>query len=216
MASIQYKAIAGRRARSCTYHCTRARWSKRSTTGSRASPLTPANLSRQAQPLECCLNERMDPAFSPNPAFWVPATTYQLRSRKQWDGLLCTGALQHRPIARTTLATILPWCGVSYTIPILRSGNQELSALHAACRQSALSSLGFDYVSRHKLQCTSMSLTSVEQLPVIAPETTTAASRTMITRDLIRNHVLRLTYTAHDMVAVRTLPEILRPAVQVG
>ena len=161
--------------------------------------INPANLSRQAQPLESTLNERMDPAFLPKPAFWVPATNVSVTFPQAMGWTLVYRRITAPTNARTTLATILPWCGVSYTIPMLRSGNQELSALHAACLQSALSSFCFDYVSRQKLQGTSMSLTSLEQLPVIAPEDYDRRFGSTTSRDLVRNHVLRLTYTAHDM-----------------
>ena len=49
-----------------------------------------------------------------------------------------------------------------------------------------------DYRARH------LNWYIVEQLPVIAPPTTTAFGPTTA-RDLVRDHVLRLTYTAHDM-----------------
>ena len=45
-----------------------------------------------------------------------------------------------------------------------------------------------------------MSLTSLEQLPVIAPEGYDRRFGDKTARDLVRDHVLRLTYTANDMV----------------
>ena len=39
----------------------------------------------------------------------------------------------------------------------------------------------------------------VEQLPVIAPEDYDRRFGETTARDLVRDHVLRLTYTAHDM-----------------
>ena len=161
--------------------------------------INPANLSRQAQPLESTLKERMDPAFSPKPAFWVPATNVSVTFPQAMGWTIVYRRITAPTNARTTIASILPWCGVSYTIPMLRFGNHEFSALDAACLQSALSSFCFDYVSRQKLQGTSMSLTSLEQLPVIAPDDYARRFGGTTARDLVRNHVLRLTYTAHDM-----------------
>ena len=71
--------------------------------------------------------------------------------------------------------------------------------MDAACLQSALSSFCFDYVSRQKLQGTSMSLTSLEQLPVITPDAYDRRFGDTTATDMVRDHVLRLTYTAHDM-----------------
>ena len=44
-----------------------------------------------------------------------------------------------------------------------------------------------------------MSLTSLEQLPVIAPDDYDRPFGDTTARELVRDHVLRLTYTAHDM-----------------
>ena len=44
-----------------------------------------------------------------------------------------------------------------------------------------------------------MSLTSLEQLPVIAPGDYDRRFGSTTARELVRDHVLRLTYTAHDM-----------------
>ena len=44
-----------------------------------------------------------------------------------------------------------------------------------------------------------MSLTSLEQLPVIAPKTYDRRFGEHTAAVLVRDHVLRLTYTAHDM-----------------
>ena len=44
-----------------------------------------------------------------------------------------------------------------------------------------------------------MSLTSLEQLPVIAPADYDQPFGSTTARELVRDHVLRLTYTAHDL-----------------
>ena len=44
-----------------------------------------------------------------------------------------------------------------------------------------------------------MSLASLEQLPVITPSAYDHCLGSTSARDLVRDHVLRLTYTAHDM-----------------
>ena len=162
--------------------------------------INPENLNRPAQPLESTLKEHMDPNFLPTPAFWVSAAKVSLTFPQSMGWTLVYRRITAPTNARTTLATILPWCGVSYTIPMLRSGNQDFSALDAACLQSALSSFCSDYAARQKLQGTSMSLTSLEQLPVIAPEDYDRRFGDKTARDLVRDHVLRLTYTANDMV----------------
>ena len=161
--------------------------------------INPENLNRQAQPLASTLRECMDPDFLPKPGFWISATNVSATFPQSMGWTLVYRRITAPTNARTTLVTFLPWCGVSYTIPMLQSGSSEFSALEAVCLQSALSSFCLDYVSRQKLQGTSMSLTSLEQLPVIAPADYDRPFGDKTARELVRDHVLRLTYTAHDM-----------------
>ena len=161
--------------------------------------VNPTNLTRQAQSIESTLKERMDPDFLPKPAFWISEISVSATFPQSMGWTLVYRRITAPTNARTTIATILPWCGVSYTIPMLRSDGLEFSASEAVCLQSVLSSFCFDYVSRQKLQGTSMSLTSLEQLPVIAPADYDRSFGATTARDLVRDLVLRLTYTAHDM-----------------
>ena len=57
----------------------------------------------------------------------------------------------------------------------------------------------FDYVTRQKVQSTHIKLYTLEQLPVIAPDDYDRTFGPTTARELVRDHVLRLTYTAHDM-----------------
>ena len=59
--------------------------------------------------------------------------------------------------------------------------------------------VAFDYVARQKAQGTHLNLFILEQLPIIAPEDYDRRFGGTTARDLVRDHVLRLTYTAHDM-----------------
>ena len=54
-------------------------------------------------------------------------------------------------------------------------------------------------MARQKVQSTSLNLYILEQLPVIANEGYNQVFGTMTARELLEDHVLRLTYTAHDM-----------------
>ena len=161
--------------------------------------VNPDNLNRQGQPKESTLEELKDPNFQPKPAFWVPEAKVSVAFPQSMGWTLVYRRITAPTNARTTLTTIIPWCGVSYTIPMLRTSRRTFSATDAACLQSVMSSFCFDYISRQKLQAASMSLTSLEQLPVIAPADYDRAFGPTTARDLVCDHVLRLTYTAHDM-----------------
>ena len=161
--------------------------------------MNPDNLNRQGQPKETTIEELKDPNFLPKPAYWVPEAKVSVAFPQSMGWTLVYRRITAPTNARTTLTTILPWCGVSYTIPMLRTSGQSFSATDAAYLQSVMSSFCFDYVSRQKLQGTSMSLTSLEQLPVIAPADYDRHFGHTTARALVRDHVLRLTYTAHDI-----------------
>ena len=62
-----------------------------------------------------------------------------------------------------------------------------------------LNSFGFDYVTRQKAAGTNLSWYIVEQLPVIAPERYERTFGDTTARELVRDHVLQLTYTARDL-----------------
>ena len=143
--------------------------------------------------------EHADPAFMPSVVYWVPEEEVSQRFPKSLGWTLVYRRITRPTDSRTTIATVIPWNGVSYTLPMLLPGNEGFSASDAACLLSTLTSFSFDYIARQKLQGASMSLTSLEQLPVIAPTDYDRQFGDTTARELVRNHVLRLTYTAHDM-----------------
>ena len=76
-----------------------------------------------------------------------------------------------------------------------RRGLQGIRLLSLAC----LNSFALDFVARQKVQGQHLNWFIVEQLPVIAPEDYGRRFGGTTARELVRDHVLRLTYTAHDM-----------------
>ena len=93
------------------------------------------------------------------------------------------------------IAAVVPWAGYGNTIPLLTSDK----SLSVACLVANLSSLSLDFVARQKAQGTHMNWYIVEQLPVIAPADYDRVFGPTTARALVRDHVLRLTYTAHDI-----------------
>ena len=142
--------------------------------------------------------EHANPAFSPMTQYWVPE---QEVSNNMPDGLGWTIAYRRiaRPTdARTMIAAAVPKIGLSDSIFLLMP-EKNFSAADACLLIANLNSYCFDYVTRHKMPGTNLSWFIVEQLPVIAPAAYDRSFGTTTARDLIRDHVLRLTYTAHDM-----------------
>ena len=62
-----------------------------------------------------------------------------------------------------------------------------------------LNSICLDFITRQKIQGANFNLFIIEQLSVIAPDDYDRPYGDTSARYLVRDHVLRLTYTAHDM-----------------
>ena len=142
--------------------------------------------------------EHANPAFSPMTQYWV---LEQEVSGNMPDRLSWTIAYRRiaRPTdARTMIAAAVPKIGLSDSIFLLMP-EKNFSAADACLLIANLNSYCFDYVTRHKMPGTNLSWFIVEQLPVIAPADYDHSLGVTTARDLVRDHVLRLTYTAHDM-----------------
>jgi hypothetical protein len=64
-----------------------------------------------------------------------------------------------------------------------------------------LCSIAFDYVARQKVQSTHLNWYIVEQLPVVPADAFARRFGSKTAEQIIREDVLHLTYTAHDMAA---------------
>lgn len=156
------------------------------------------NLHRAAQPAPIVDAEKADPHRLPVPQFYVrPENT----GANPYGWALGFKEITAPTNARTMIAMLLPGVGFGNKVPLLVP--QDLTAgdaaAFAALLVANLNSFAFDYVLRQKLQGQTINLFILEQLPVIAPERFEAKiGRTKIA-DFIREQVLRLAYTAHDM-----------------
>ncbi len=146
------------------------------------------------------VGQHSDITFVPGVVYWVPAEEISRRFPGSHGWVLVYRRITRPTDARTSVATIIPWSGVSYTIPILLPNEYDFPAVDAACLLSTLTCFCFDYVARQKLQGASMSLTSLEQLPVISPGDYDQTFGNKTALEIVRDHVLRLTYTANDMI----------------
>ena len=161
--------------------------------------INPANVHNPYVSKRTTGKEHAEPGFLPGVVYWVPADRVSRTFPHSMGWTLVYRRITRPTDVRTTVATIIPWNGVSYTLPMLLPIGDTFPASAAACLLSTLTSFCFDYIARQKLQGASMSLASLEQLPVIAPADYDRPFGATATRDLVRDHVLRLTYTANDM-----------------
>ena len=155
------------------------------------------NLFRPGQPDRTLDEEYLDPAFSPRPRYWVSQQESDVVQNLQW--LLAFKDITASTNVRTMIAAVVPQVGCGHTLPVLIPAKCDFNGESAACLLANLNSFCFDYVARQKVQATHLMWYIVEQLPVIAPADYDRSFGTTTARALIHDHVLRLTYTAHDM-----------------
>ena len=155
------------------------------------------NLFRPGQPDRTLDAEYLDPGFSPRPRYWVSEQESGVAWSSRW--LLAFKDITATTNVRTMIAAVVPQVGCGHTLPLLVLTRNGFSGEDAACLLANLNTFGFDYVARQKVQATHLTWYIVEQLPVIAPADYDRPFGNHAARELVRHHVLRLTYTAHDL-----------------
>ena len=140
--------------------------------------------------------QHADPHFLPQSQYWVPATAVEETFTESCDYALAFRDIARSTDVRTVIASIAPKYGYGNKVPLFIPDD----ALTATYLVANLNAVCLDFVARQKIQGTSLNLYIVEQLSVIAPEDYDRQFGNTTARDLVRDHVLRLTYTAADMV----------------
>ena len=155
------------------------------------------NLFRPSQPVPTLESQHQDPYFTARPRFWV---NQQERIETQHEQYLLTFKdITATTNMRTMIAAIVPRVGCSDTLAVLLPEKDRFSVHDMACLLANLNAFGFDYVARQKVPSTHIKLYMIEQLPVIAAADYDRPFGPTTARALVRDHVLRLTYTAHDL-----------------
>ncbi len=134
-----------------------------------------------------------DPAYFPVPQYWVSARDVASPTLKAWR--ISFRDIARATDARTFIAAAIPNAAAGNKLPLLETNPD--SADH--CLLANLNSFVFDFVTRSKTQSTSLNWYIVEQLPVLPPATYHVGLGPNSADSLVRDHVLRLTYTAHNM-----------------
>ena len=157
------------------------------------------NLHRPAQPRPATVDEHGNPDWLPTPQFWVSEQDIQWPDHLSWA--VAFKDVTSPTNVRTVIASIIPRVGAGHTLPLLMPeaddvrSYQESAWLWLAC----LNSFAFDFVARQKVQGQHLTWYTFEQLPVLTPTAYHRHFGDHTAADLVRDHVLRLTYTAHDM-----------------
>lgn len=142
---------------------------------------------------------KSDLSFAPEPQFWI--------SKSDLPAGLPRWAVGFRDIsnptnARTMVAAVVPHLTVANTLPVLLPAEActiEKYAEFAPLLLANFNSLPFDYVVRQKAKWTHLNWFIVEQFPMIRPEQFETKIGKLKIASFVREQVLHLTFTSHDM-----------------
>ena len=158
--------------------------------------VNPENLNRTGQTETATLVQHLNPDWLPTIRFFVDATHSNVSPGRGY--VLTYKRITAATNVRTMIAAMGPHAGYEVNANnILFPPESDMAAYYSVV--SCLNSLPFDYIVRQKIQGVTLNWFIVEQLPVIAPRDYDRLFGDTTARDLVRDHVLRLTYTAHDM-----------------
>jgi hypothetical protein len=181
--------------------------------------VNPQNLNRPAQPEATTLAQHRDATWSPTPQFWLQATEISVPESITWT--IAFKDVTAPTNMRTMIAAAIPRSPAGNTLPLLlpeipeghgTSGKLRKSIAVAICTYAVqaplllanLNSYAFDFVARQKVQGQHLNFYIVEQLPMIPPKALSMKVGPTTAEAMIRDYVLRLTYTAHDMAGFAT------------
>ena len=161
--------------------------------------VNPENLNRPAQPRNTTVEQHSEPTWVPEPQFWIRSDAIEWTTDLGWS--LAFKDVTAPTNIRTMIASLVPKSGFGNTLPLLLPARDDVLTYrnHAWLLAACLNSFAFDFVARQKVQGQHLNWFIVEQLPVIAPGDYNRYFGKQTARDVVRDHVLRLTYTAHDM-----------------
>ena len=159
--------------------------------------VNPQNLHRPAQPVRTTAAQHRDPDWVPTPQFWVPALECAWPSGSGW--ILGFKHVTSPTNARSIIAALMPTVGFGNSLPILKpEANNRREWLLAANLNATI----LDFVARQKIQGQNLNLFLIEQLPVVPSECyENVHFGCKSAAEIVREAVLELTYTAHDMTA---------------
>ena len=165
--------------------------------------VNPDNLNRPALGLDATQAQHEDRDWAPDPQFWVPEDS--LRGINELHWLIGFKEITAVTNSRTMIASLFPKAAFGNKVPILTpiehndGENGSTYGNAAVMLVSNLNSMAFDFVAKQKVHGQTINLFILEQLPVIASNDYDRRFGKKTAREIVQDHVLRLTYTSHDM-----------------
>ena len=158
--------------------------------------VNPENQHRPAQPVPATPAQHQNADWLADPQFWV------LEKETGFPGMPCILGFKHVTAptnVRSMIAALIPGVGAGNSLPLLLGSNEPTASAVAAIVAN-LNSVPLDYVVRQKVQGQNLNWFIIEQLPVVPPDRYEAVRFGPKTAgEIVREAVLELTYTSHDM-----------------
>tara|TARA_R100001129_G_scaffold50288_1_gene34840 strand:+ start:225 stop:4382 length:4158 start_codon:yes stop_codon:yes gene_type:complete len=157
--------------------------------------VNPENVNRPAQPVNATSDDLADPAWLADPQFWVQPTEALMLE----PYILGFKDVTAPTNMRTMIAALIPSGAAGNTLPLLDLDEGEVE--DTALLTANLNAVALDYIARQKVQGQHLNWFIVEQLPVIPPAAYSRTFGPKTAAEIVREAVLELTYTAHDIAA---------------
>jgi hypothetical protein len=154
------------------------------------------NLHHAAQSDATTIEQLKNPDYFPEPQYWV-STEQVPPNNLAW----CIGfrSIARATDERTIVNAIVPYGPAGNSLPLMPWEGERKGAAGYAMLSANLSSMVLDYTARQKVQGTNVNWYIVEQLPVLAEADYQRKFGKETAADIVKRHVLELTYTAHDL-----------------
>jgi len=159
--------------------------------------VNPENLHRPALPEAATLSQHQDTQWLPNPQFWISKQEVLGVTPMQYG--IAYKSITAPTNMRTMIAALLPQSGVGNSMAMLLPENTTQNSKWIPLLLANLNAFAFDFILRQKVQGQNLNWYIIEQLPFIAPEKFGQSLGATTIRDFVRNEVLRLSYTVHDL-----------------
>ncbi len=162
--------------------------------------LAAANVFRPGQGSDLDEDDHADPSRQPAPRYWVPANEAGWDAPSEW--CLAIKDVTSVTNMRTTIGTMIPKVGAGHTLPVLfpkKGVDANAHASFAPLLLANMNTIAYDYLARQKVHGNHLAWYLLEQLPVIPPDDYSRSFGSKPAAQIVREIVLELTYTAHDM-----------------
>ena len=147
-------------------------------------------------------DQHANPHFLPIHHYWIDSEFVRQKFPDEPPFAIGFKLITKDTNERTLIGTVVPWAGYGNSLPILIADSGEAADAFIDCAPlwaANFSSFAIDFVAKRKLQGTNMNWYILQQLPVITRAAYERRIGDTTAAELVRDHVLRLCYTAWDL-----------------